>query len=309
MTDGRSSAKVRAALLAIGSNTLLIVLKLVAGALTGSVGILSDAVHSLMDLAASVLSFASVRKADEPADATHRFGHERLEDLSAGAQAILLLAGAVFVVYEGVHRLIHGGAVASAGVGIAVVAVAAAVNLVVSTMLIRTGRRAGSAALSATAADLRTDAFVSLGVLLALVAVKLTGLEWIDAVVGLLIGVAISTTGVRILSAAARRLADETLPPEELDRLEQVARSFVGSEVLGFHDLRARHVGSSHQVDLHLQFARGTTLERAHELSHQLQDAMVNELPGTTVLIHLEPADRVRTDRFEEAGDDERVAS
>ena len=293
-----SAVKTRAATVAIVSNSCLIALKLAAGLLTGSVGILSDAVHSLMDLVASVISLLSVRKADEPADASHRYGHEKLEDLSAGAQAILLLIGAAFVAYEAIHRLIAGGAVKQIGIGIVVVAVAAAVNLIVSAHLRRKARLTSSPALDATAADLRTDAIVSLAVLVALVIVKLTGVDWLDPAVGLVIGLAISSTGVRILNGAARRLADETLPAGELTELQSVARSFIGDEVVGFHDLRARHVGNHHQVDLHLQFADGTSLQRAHEISHRLQDAMAEVLPGTTALVHLEPEERVRPDRF-----------
>lgn len=294
----QSSVKSRAAMTAIVSNTALIAIKVAAGLLTGSIGILSDAVHSLMDLIASVISLVSVRKSDEPADATHRYGHEKLEDLSAGAQAILLLLGAVFVVYQAIRRLVQGGAVSSIGTGIAVVAIAAVINLIVSTYLHHRARQTGSAALAATGADLRTDAVVSLGVLIALVLVQITGARWIDPVVGLLIGVSISITGVRILNEATRRLVDETLPADELEALDHVARAFLGAEVVGYHDLRARHLGSAHEVDLHLQFAHGTTLERAHELSHQLQDAMTAALPGTNVLVHLEPEERVRDDRF-----------
>jgi cation diffusion facilitator family transporter len=294
--------KTRAAAVSIVSNTCLIVLKVAAGLVTGSVGILSDAVHSLMDLIASLIAWASVRKADAPADSSHRYGHEKLEDLAAGAQALLLLIGAVFIAVEAIRRLINGGHVASLGVGIAVAAAAAAVNLVVSTYLDRAGGVTGSTALHANAADLRTDAFVSLAVLVSLVVVKLTSANWMDSVVGLLVAAAISRTGVRILVDASRRLADEALPADELAALQQVVASFVGDEVVGFHDLRARHVGSNHQVDLHLQFAAGTSLERAHYVSHQLQDAIVKRLPATTVLVHLEPEDRVRPDRFEQAG-------
>jgi cation diffusion facilitator family transporter len=292
--------KTRAAAVSIASNSCLIVLKAAAGLITGSVGILSDAVHSLMDLIASLIAWASVRKADEPADASHRYGHEKLEDLAAGAQALLLLFGAAFIAVEAVRRLVNGGHVGTIGVGIAVAGAAAAVNLVISTYLERAGRATGSTALDANAADLRTDAIVSLAVLVSLVVVKLTGVAWIDPVVGLLVAAAISRTGVRILIDASRRLADEALPADELTALQQVVGSFVGEEVVGYHDLRARHVGSHHQVDLHLQFASGTSLERAHYVSHQLQDAIVKRLPGTTVLVHLEPEDRVRPDRFEQ---------
>jgi cation diffusion facilitator family transporter len=294
--------KTRAAAVSIASNSCLIVLKVAAGLVTGSVGILSDAVHSLMDLIASLIAWASVRKADEPADASHRYGHEKLEDLAAGAQALLLLFGAAFIAVEAIRRLINGGTVDRIGVGIAVAAAAAAVNLVVSTYLERASRATRSNALRANAADLRTDAIVSLAVLVSLIVVKLTGDAWLDSVVGLLVAAAITRTGVRILNEASRRLADEALPADELAALQQVVDSFVGDEVVGFHDLRARHVGSNHQVDLHLQFATGTSLERAHYVSHQLQDAIVKRLPGTTVLVHLEPEDRVRPDRFEQPG-------
>jgi cation diffusion facilitator family transporter len=304
-TSTTGSRKARAAAVSIASNTCLIVLKVAAGLLTGSVGILSDAIHSLMDLIASAIAFASVRKADEPADASHRYGHEKLEDLAAGAQALLLLGGAAFIAFEAVRRLIDGGAVNSIGLGVAVAAAAGATNLVVSTYLARAGRATGSPALNANAADLRTDAIVSLGVLLALILIQITGADWIDPVVGLIVAAAISATGVRILLDATRRLADEALPPDELIALQQVIDSFLGNEILGFHDLRARHVGSHHQVDLHLQFAAGTSLERAHFISHQLQDAIAARLPGTTVLVHLEPQDRVRADRF---GDTEPVS-
>ena len=293
--------KTRAAAISIVSNSCLIVLKLAAGLVTGSVGILSDAIHSLMDLIASLIAWVSVRKSDAPADSSHRYGHEKLEDLAAGAQAFLLLVGAAFIAIEAVRRLINGGGVDSIGVGVAVTGVAAVVNVVVSTYLERTSRATGSSALHATAADLRTDAIVSFCVAVSLVVVKLTGAHWIDPVVGLLVAGAITRTGVRILIDASRRLADEALPADELAALQQVVESFVGEEVVGYHDLRARHVGSHHQVDLHLQFAGGTSLERAHYVSHQLQDAIVERLPETTVLVHLEPEDRVRPDRFQQA--------
>ena len=300
MTPAAPPVKTRAAAVSIASNSCLIVLKVAAGLVTGSVGILSDAVHSLMDLIASLIAWASVRKADEPADASHRYGHEKLEDLAAGAQALLLLFGAAFIAVEAIRALIQGDHVGSIGVGIAVAAVAAVVNLVVSSYLERAGRATGSNALHANAADLRTDSIVSVAVAVSLILVKLTGVTWLDPVVGLLVAAAITRTGVQILVDASRRLVDETLPPDELAALQQVVQSFVGDEVVGYHDLRTRHVGSRHQVDLHLQFASGTSLERAHYVSHQLQDAIVASLPETTVLVHLEPEDRVRPDRFEQ---------
>jgi len=304
--DASSPRKTRAAGISIISNTCLIVLKVVAGLITGSVGVLSDAIHSLMDLIASAIALASVRKADEPADASHRYGHEKVEDLSASAQAILLLLGAGFIAVEAVRRLVHGGGVKSVGIGMAVAGAAAVINLFISGYLSRAGRSTGSTALGANAADLRADAFVSIGVFVSLVVVDATGVTWVDPAVGLIVAAVISSTGVRILLGAGRRLVDEALPADELATLQGVIEAFLGDEVVGYHDLRARHVGSHHQVDLHLQFAAGTSLERAHLVSHELQDAINGRLPGTTVLVHLEPEDRVRPDRF---GDTEATVS
>ena len=275
----QSAVKRRAAIVSVLSNTSLIALKVAAGVVTGSVGILSDAAHSLMDLIASVIAFASVRKSDEPADATHRYGHEKLEDLAAGGQALLLLLGAAFIAFEAIRRLVDGGKVTSVGIGVIVAALACVTNVVVSAYLARTGRTTGSAALHATAIDLRTDAIVSLGVVASLAAFALTGDAWIDPIAGLVIAAAITTSGVRILLDSARRLVDEALPAEELAQLHAVVGSFLGDEVVGFHDLRARHVGSNHQVDLHLQFVAGTSLERAHAISHRLQDAIISGRP------------------------------
>ena len=145
-TSENPAVKTRAAFVAIVSNSCLIAIKLAAGILTGSVGILSDAVHSLMDLVASVISLLSVRKADEPADASHRYGHEKLEDLSAGAQAILLLIGAAFVAYEAIHRLIVGSDTTSSILGIAVTASAIVLMPLLGATKLRLGQRLGSTA-------------------------------------------------------------------------------------------------------------------------------------------------------------------
>jgi cation diffusion facilitator family transporter len=293
-----SRRKARAAALSVASNCGLIVAKLVAGLVTGSVAILSDAIQSTIDLIASVITLVSVRKAAAPADADHRYGHEKVEDLSAAVEAMLLLVGALVIAVQAVRRLISGGSIGALGVGIAIVAAAAVVNMLVATRLGRVARETGSTALAADGAHLRTDALVSVGVLVALVLSGLTGADWIDPVVGLLVAAVIAVTAIRILIGSGRRLVDESLPDDEMVIVRTVVESFVHDAVAGFHDLRARHSGASHQVDLHLQFRAGTSLEDAHAISHELRDAVVEQLPNTTVLIHLEPEDRVRPDRF-----------
>jgi cation diffusion facilitator family transporter len=288
------TVKSQAALISVASNIFLILLKSTAGVLTGSVAILSDAIQSGMDLLASVITFYSVKHADTPADEDHHYGHEKLEDLSAGIEAMLLLAGAVVIALDALRRLLREGTISQPGIGIIVVVAAIAVNAVVSTYLKKIGSQQESAALLADAANLHTDAIVSLGVLASLIVDKLTGWHWIDPMVGFVVAAVITITAVHILKDSGARLLDEALPPEELKAIANVIDAFIEQNAVGYHDLRARHVGNRHQVDFHMQFADGITLQEAHRLGHLLQDKIMENLPRTTVLIHLEPEERVR---------------
>jgi len=288
-------SKVRTASLSVASNTTLIVLKIAAGVITGSVALLTEAVHSTIDLLASLVAFLSLRKADAPADASHPYGHEKLENLSAAAEGLLILIGAAVIVYESVHRLIHGAHVHSLGVGIGVIAISAVTNLGVSTVLGRRARRTRSAALEGDAAHLRTDAATSLAVFAGLIAVQATGKGWLDPAVALAVALAIVVSGVRLLSRSSRVLVDEALPPDELEAIRETVVGFGPSRgVAGFHRLRARRAGARRHIDLHVQFRAGTSLEDAHRLAHELQDAIADRLGDTDVLIHLEPEDRVK---------------
>jgi cation diffusion facilitator family transporter len=286
--------KARAATVSIVSNATLIVLKLAAGAITGSIAIITEAVHSSIDLAASVIAWASVRKADEPADEDHPYGHEKVENVAAGIEGMLILVGAGIIVYESVRRLVDVAPVQNVGVGIAVIGVSAVANMGVSTYLYRRAHDTDSPALEGDAAHLRTDAATSLGVLLALVLVKTTGIQELDAITALVVAAAIVVAGVRILSRSSRVLMDEALPPDELEAVRAAIEDFGAPEVAGFHKLRARRAGSRRYVDLHVQFRDGTTLRRAHELTHDLEGEIRGRLRGADVLIHLEPADTRR---------------
>ncbi len=285
--------KTRAAGVSILSNALLIVLKIVAGVLTGSIAIITEAVHSGIDMVASLVAYVSVRKADEPADEDHPYGHEKVENLAAAIEGMLILVGAGIIVYESVHRLVSGGEVERLGIGIGVLAFSTVANLAVSSHLYHQARITDSPALAGDAAHLRTDAFTSIAVVAGLVLVQITGKDWLDPVVALAVALAIVVAGVRILSRSSRVLVDEALPPDELEAVRRVIEEQSPGEVTGFHKLRARRAGSRRYVDLHLQFRDGTSLQRAHEISHQLQGEIRGRLRGADVLIHLEP-ERVR---------------
>ena len=294
---GRPGAKTRAAGLSIASNTTLIVLKIVAGAVTGSIAILTEAVHSAIDLLASVVAFFSVRKAEEPPDPSHPYGHEKVENLTAALEGVLILVGAAIIIYESVHRLITPSSVSTLGVGIAVVAVSAVANFGVSAYLYRQAALTESPALEGDAAHLRTDAFTSVGVLIGLVLVTITGANRFDPITALLIAAAIVWSGVRIVNRSSRVLVDEALPAVELEIVREAIEAYDAPEVSGFHKLRARQAGSRRHIDLHVQFRAGTTLERAHEVSHGLQGAIAARLRDADVLIHLEPENHPGSER------------
>ncbi len=286
--------KTAAAALSIASNTVLIALKIVAGAITGSVAILTEALHSAIDLIASVIAYVSVRRSDRPPDRDHPFGHQKYENLAAAFEGVLILVGAGIIVYESVRRLGHGPELENIPVGIAIIALTIVVNLIVSTVLYRRARETDSAALEGDAAHLRTDAATSMAVLLGLALVELTGEDWLDPVIALIVAVAIVVAGWRLVTRSSRVLVDEALPDDELEAIREVVRRYGPRGVAGFHKLRARHAGAFHHVDMHVQFRAGTTLEDAHDTAHALQDEIASVLHGADVLIHLEPEDRVQ---------------
>jgi cation diffusion facilitator family transporter len=286
--------KTRAAGLSIASNSALIALKLVAGVVTGSVSIITEAVHSSVDLVASIIAFVSVRKADVPADQEHRYGHHKIESLAAAIEGMLILAGSAIIVFEAIRRLINGSQVEHLGFGIVVIAFSGCVNFAVSSFLARRARQTESPALEGDAAHLRTDAWTSFGVLGGLILVQITGQTWIDPLVALVVAAAIVAAGLRLLTRSSRVLVDEALPGAEQAVIAEEVVAFGPRGVAGFHNLRTRRAGPRRYVDLHVQFRSGTTLEAAHRTAHELQDAITARLRNADVLIHLEPEDRVR---------------
>ena len=284
------SAKFGAARISVVSNSALIALKIAAGAITGSVAIVTEAVHSSIDLLASVVAYVSLRKADEPADETHMYGHAKIENVAAAIEGMLILVGAGVIVFEASRRLATSAHVDNLGIGIAVIALSAAVNIGVSAYLGRQARRHDSPALEGDAAHLRADAWTSLAVFGGLVLIEVTGVEQLDSIVALMVASAIVYAGIRILSRSSRVLVDEALPAEELDLVREVIASNGAPELAGYHKLRGRRAGSERYIDVHLQFAPGTSLERAHAVGHQVQGQVRARLPAAEVLVHVEPA-------------------
>jgi cation diffusion facilitator family transporter len=287
-------SKTGAAALSVASNSALILLKAIAGIVTGSVALLTEALHSATDLVASIVALFSLRAADAPADESHPYGHEKIEDMAAAIEGVLILVGSVVIAFEAVRHLIVGTGVQRIGVALVVLAVSIVVNFVVSRRLSTRAVATSSPALAADAAHLTTDMLSSFGVLVALAIVAVTGWEWLDPVVALMVAAVVAVAGVRILTRSSRVLVDETLPDPELEAIRAVVLEFADAGIVGFHELRGRQAGARRHVDLHVQFRAGMTLEEAHGIAHRLQQAIRERLGPADVLIHLEPADRVR---------------
>jgi cation diffusion facilitator family transporter len=288
--DGVSKAA--AAGVSIAYNATLIVLKVVAAIITGSVAILSEALNSTIDLVASVIAFVAVRRADAPADVEHPYGHEKVESVAASIEGVLIIGGAVFIIVESIGRLVNGNTeVESLGLGIAVIAFSTLSATGVSLFLRRQARKHDSPALQGDAAHLGADALTSAGVLIALALVQLTGAEQLDAAIAIVFSGFIILTGLNIIRRAAGVLVDEAPPPEEMDRIEEaIGRARADEpEVVGYHKLRARTTGRRRYIELHVQFRSGTSLERAHDVAHELRNAIEADLGNAEVLIHVEP--------------------
>ncbi len=289
--------KSRAAAVSIVSNTLLIVFKLVVGLLTGSIAIISEAVHSASDLVAALIAFFAVRRAAQPPDARHPYGHEKVENVSGVIEALLIIAAAAVIIFEAVRKLIEGVTIDFLWLGIAVMLVSGVVNLIVSKgVLYPVARRTQSAALEADAAHLLTDVYTSFGVAGSLLLVKLTGVELIDPVAAIAVATLIVHTGYRLVVGSTRVLLDETLTEEELDEIRRCVRDHRGDIIEGYHKLRARRAGSRRHIDLHITVDEHLTVGDAHDVAEHIAADIRDCIPNSDVLVHVEPRSHERED-------------
>lgn len=277
-----------AALLSVASNTVLTLGKLILGLVTGSAAVLSEAAHSASDLLASGVALVAVRTAARPADHNHPYGHQKAENLGAAIEGLLVLAAGAVVMVEALRRLVTGaGHIDFIGVAIAVMAVSAVVNLVVSARLRRVARRTGSAAIEGDAAHLTADIWTSVGTAVGLTLVAITGWTVLDALTALAVAAYVVWLGVRLTWRAIEVLLDGALPEDEMDVIHGVLAGFEGDGI-SFHALRARRAGATRHVDMHMVVPPETTVRSGHALSGRVKGAVRQALPGTEVLIHLE---------------------
>lgn len=274
--------------LSIAAAVLTIALKLTAWALTGSVGLLSDAAESVVNLVAALVAFVVVQWSTRPPDEEHAYGHEKADYLSAGIEGALILVAAATIGWAAIDRLLHPSEIESVGVGLAVSVVASLINLAVGRVLITSGRRLDSIVLEADGRHLMTDVWTSAGVVVAVAAVAITGWETLDPLIALVVAANIVYTGVRLVRRSTDGLLDRALTDRELETVTSVLDRFASEEVR-FHALRSRRSGSRAFVSMHVLVPGEWSVQRGHDLVERVELDLRAALGNATIFTHLEP--------------------
>jgi cation diffusion facilitator family transporter len=284
----RQRRLVRVVWLSIGAAILTIALKTTAWAITGSVGLLSDAAESFVNLAAASVALFVVHWADLPPDEEHAYGHEKADYLSAGLEGGLILVAAVTIGVAAVGRLIDPQPLDSVGVGLAITVAATLVNLVVARVLIQAGTAYRSLTVEADGRHLMTDVWTSAGVVLGVAAVAVTGFDRLDPIIALLVAANILRVGVSLMRSAFGGLMDRALEPDELAEVQRVLDSFAGADVQ-FHALRTRRAGRRAFITVHVLVPGSWSVQAGHDLVERVEAQLRAVAEPTTVLTHLEP--------------------
>lgn len=281
-------ALTRLLLLSVAAGVTTMALKTLAWKLTGSAGLLSDAIESVVNLVAALAALLAVRWATRPADEQHMYGHEKAEYFSAGAEGSLILVAAVSIAWVAVNRLLHPASLEDVGVGLAVSAGASVVNLVVGGTLVRAGRRHRSITVEADGRHLLTDVWTSAGVIAGVALVALTGWKWLDPLVALAVAANIVVTGVSLIRRSGGGLMDRALSASEQSALDEALRPY-RDEGIVFHAIRTRQAGRRSFVSMHVLVPGQWTVRRGHELLERVEASVRAALPNSTVLTHVEP--------------------
>jgi cation diffusion facilitator family transporter len=283
--------------LSVLSNSTLMVGKIIVGLAIGSVSVLSEAIHSGIDLLAAIIALMAVKTSSKPADADHPFGHGKFENISGAVEALLIFFAAAWIIFEAVNKLLSPKPLGWALWGVLVMAVSTLVNLTVSHFLFKVGKETTSVALMADAWHLRTDVYTSAGVMIALALLWLAGrfapdwkLPWVDPAAALLVALLILKAAYDLTIQAARDLLDVRLPAEEEEWLVECIKNLSPS-VKGFHRLRTRRAGALRFVEFHLMVDPLMTVVDSHRLTDQATERIRDKFPQTSVLAHIEPCE------------------
>ncbi|MBD7912977.1 MULTISPECIES: cation diffusion facilitator family transporter [Clostridium] len=280
--------KTKVATLSVISNSVLIAMKLFVGIITGSVSILSEAIHSSMDLVAAIIAFFSVRISDRPADVNHPYGHGKVENISGVIESLLIFIASIWIIFESVKKIMYPSEeIESFALGFIVMFISAAVNFVVSKKLYKVAKQEDSVALEADALHLKTDVYTALGVGVGLLLIWITKLNFLDPVVAILVALFILKEAFELLKSAFNPLLDFKLSDKEIQNIEE-AISKHSSVYCDFHNLRTRKSGNVKYIDLHLVVPENMSVKSAHDICDIIEADLENSLKNTEVMIHLE---------------------
>jgi cation diffusion facilitator family transporter len=294
--DVATRRKSAVAWLSVGSNATLVVGKLVVGLLIGSVSVISEAIHSAVDLLAAVIALVAVKSSSRPADAEHPYGHGKIENISGTVEALLIFGAAGWIIYEAVHKLRVRQEVESVGLGVLVMLVSVVANYFVSSMLFKVGRETDSIALQADGWHLRTDVWTSAGVMTGLLAIAVgqwlfpgVSLWWVDPLAALAVALLIVKAAWDLTRASVRDVVDASLPSDEVEWIRGELRGH--PEVKGLHHLRTRKSGARRFVEFHLVLEAQLPVAQAHSVGDHLMELIRSRYPDTIVTSHIEPCD------------------
>ena len=309
---GEVSTRLRAGWLAIAAAVVTISLKFAAWRLTGSAGLLSDAVETLANLVTAIAALLSVWYASQPVDRQHNYGHGKVEFFASGIEGVFIIVAAISIGVIGVQRLLSPEHLGALGAGSVIAIVATAINLIVGRTLIRIGRQHRSPALAADGQHIMTDVWTTTGVLIGIGIVALTGWLWVDAVIALILAINIAITGSRLIGASFNGLMDRALPVEDELAIRRAVEGELARRVIPratYHALRTREAGRQRFVDFHLLVPGTVSVGEAHALAGTLEQVIADELPDIETTIHIEPLEDVNAWRdsavlpFEERAD------
>ena len=279
-----------AAALSIVSNLSLILLKFIAGIISGSIGIISEAIHSSSDLLASIITFFSVSESSKPADNDHQFGHGKYEDLASFVEGILIILAAFYIVYEALKKILFSLEVEIyANIGLAVMLISVVANFFVSAYLFKTAKKTGSTALYADGEHLRTDIYSSTAVFIGLILVRTTGNHLFDPIIAIMVAVIIFITGYKICEEARKGLLDTSLSEDENAQIKKIISNYGEKGVNCLKNLRTRKTGLKKNIDITLIVDGTMHVSTSHELCDKIEEEIETHLKNTDITIHLEP--------------------
>ena len=276
--------------LSVVSNILLTLLKIIAGIISGSLSIISEAIHSLSDLFASTITLFSVVKSSQPADEDHPYGHGKYEDMAGFIEGILIIVASLFIIYKSSKQIIFGLITNTENeLGIAVMLIAVIMNIIVSSLLFKTAKETNSISLYADGEHLRTDIYSSLGVLIGLVLINITGYKILDPIVAILVAVCIYRTGYTISKRTFMNLLDHSLPEEDIEKIKNIIADFSNSVTLKENSLKTRQVGPAQDIDMVLQFPNSTSICECHKICDEIENKILTIYKSSSISIHSEP--------------------